>query len=96
MTQKAKDIILEFLTENDPELLKETPGANLDQLAELIVDKANSLNVENVLLEHAYATGIDYDRFEDFFDEMIDHFEKLGEGDETPEDLIESVAKKYI
>lgn len=92
--QTERTTIVEFLASSDPDM-DFNPNAPLGDLIDLVIDRANEMELDYTILSTAFLNKVNPDRFEDFHEAVMRQYEMVRDGEEIPESTLDRIAASY-
>lgn len=93
--QMERNAIVEYLRESDPEMDFNPAALSLTDLIDLMIDRANEVELDYSILSTAFVNKVNPDRFEAFHEAVMNQYETVSDGDEIPETILDRLASQY-
>jgi len=90
-------LLLEYLANaTEPEDYQLCQNLPTTELIEKVIEKANTMEVENTLLYYGYSLNIPFDNFEAFSKDVADKLATMGSEETLSEEEIIDIAREHL
>jgi hypothetical protein len=89
-----RNTIIEFLKQ-DPELDFDPASMSLSDLVDELIDRVTEAELDYSILSTAFLNKVNPDRFDSFYDAVMNQYETIRDGEEIPEPVLDRIAMSY-